>query len=334
MALVPPRWWNDPRRDWTAVLSDPWYSVVLSLGHHVLCATNDFFHSAGFVFTPLPCTTTSVSSPAEPGSDSEPVLVSIRGVDIYLADSMQFGLEVMVRLHPRGVFYVMPCFRGEPTDAQHLPQFTHIEVEVAGGLEDVITLAEGLLRSIADAVLTKCHDLVLATASTDHHLRSFIDHPVERVRFQDAAGVVEGRDSNIERARLSGNDHVQLLHKYGRDNALWITHFPHNSVPFYQASEGNSPWALCADLHLGALAIETVGAGERHLEADAVRAAIDRHGLACEPYDWYVRLRELRPMRTAGFGIGLERLLLWILRHDDIRDVSLFYREQGRAVTP
>ncbi len=105
---------------------------------------------------------------------------------------------------------------------------------------------------------------------------------------------------------------------------VWVTHFDRLAVPFYQAFGPEPGTAANADLLFGPG--EVVGSGERHVEAAVLRSALSDHGIAENDYAWYVEMKHEMPMRTAGFGMGMERFLMWVLQHDDIRDLPLVSR--------
>ena len=97
----------------------------------------------------LPVTTGSISSPMGRGSDSLTVRINLEGIDTYLADSMQFLLEYGCRLNLKGVYYVMPSFRGEKADERHLCQFYHSEAEIPGKLENVMNLVDEYIKYLS-----------------------------------------------------------------------------------------------------------------------------------------------------------------------------------------
>ena len=112
---------------------------------------------------------------------------------------------------------------------------------------------------------------------------------------------------------------------------LWLTHWDSLAVPFYQAI-GDNGRAINADLLFGPG--EVVGAGQRHTDGQQVLAALAAHDVDPEPYRWYVSMKQAAPMTTAGFGLGVERFLMWLLCHDDIRDLQLWPRANGRRTEP
>ena len=122
-----------------------------------------------------------------------------------------------------------------------------------------------------------------------------------------------------------------LMEQFG--GFVWVTHWDHLAVPFYQAfGDAERRTARNADLLFGIG--ETVGAGERHTSDVEMVEALDLHRVDAEPYTWYADMKREAPMRTAGFGLGVERLLLWVLKHDDIRDMQLLPRCNGRRDIP
>src|SRR5690606_30020588 len=145
--------WHDNNRHFTSALSHPWYQIITKLNGLISYATHDYFREKGFLPALMPITSEAVTSPMGLGSDSLPVAVQLFDQPTYLADSMQFHLEYMLRQHPHGVFYIMPTFRGEDSDARHLNQFFHIEAEFCGKLDDLIKTIEGLLEHYTSAIL-------------------------------------------------------------------------------------------------------------------------------------------------------------------------------------
>ena len=97
--IVPPKSWSNPQKHLEVLLNHPWYAVLNKIFSKILSLTYVFYHEQGIEPTVFPITTGSVSSPFGLGSDSSPVKVSIKGHELFLADSMQFSLEIGARLH-------------------------------------------------------------------------------------------------------------------------------------------------------------------------------------------------------------------------------------------
>lgn len=307
-------------------LRNPWCRLLADVQHSSHIAAIGYFAGLGLKTLAFPLTTTSVTCPVALGSDSTPVPIEFQGAESYLSDSMQFFLEYGCRFFEAGCFCVQPSFRGEAPDPTHLPQFTHVEAEVPGGLDVAVTLAEGLVRHLADALLNDLGPRIHASGAGSTHLEAVAsrDQGFPRIRLDEALRLVSESDVDIDpnlgfrRIRRAGER--KLIQVF--DGPVWLTHHDHLSVPFFQAyADHDGHTARNADLMLGLG--EVVGLGERHFAPDDVRRALARHGVPLSKYEWYCRLREESPLATSGFGLGLERFFCWALQHHDIRDVRL-----------
>jgi asparaginyl-tRNA synthetase len=67
---------------------------------------------------------------------------------------------------------------------------------------------------------------------------------------------------------------------------------------------------------------------------DDALQALRQHEVDPQEYQWYVDMRDAKPLRTSGWGMGMERVLAWILQHDDVRDVQLLPRLKGLEIAP
>lgn len=341
MKIDAPGSWRDPETHFVQTLSHPWYKGLALLQDVLSSATSDFFRSRRLRTVHLPITTPSVSSPIGLGSDSLPVRIEISGQPTYLADSMQFMLEYGCRLFPEGCWYIMPSFRGEERDDRHLTQFFHAEAEISGGLDQVISFVEDYVRALARAVLAdaECRAFVLSTAGNDAHLLGFAHNagPFKRLTFDEAANILDSANPGYVDVLPNGARSIgsraerRLMEILGEP--LWVTHFDHLTVPFYQATDpADRRKAKNADLLFGIG--EVVGAGERHSTDSELASALHTHSVSPSDYAWYVEMKKLRPMHTSGFGLGLERFALWVLQHHDIRDCQIAPRDNVVVYQP
>ncbi|WP_078901122.1 amino acid--tRNA ligase-related protein [Actinacidiphila yeochonensis] len=316
------------------ILANPWYRGVATLQNAVSELTSDFWRGRRARTMHLPVTTGSISSPMGRGSDSTPVSVDLGGVRTYLADSMQFMLELGCRVSGTDCYYVMPSFRGEPSDPTHLSQFFHSEAEIRGGLTSVIEVVQDYLRFVTAGLLEAEADLVLSLGGRLDHLERLAGSPVfHQLTFDEAADLLGpgGVEDHGGWRTLPRRSERELISRVGE--FVWITHWDHLAVPFYQAfADGHRKRALNADLLFGPG--EVVGAGERHRTAVSLREALRLHEVPQSAYEWYADMRVTDPLLTSGFGMGIERYLMWVLDHSDIRDLQLLPREMGKAIVP
>lgn len=324
-----------------------WHQGMLSIQDAVFTETVRFFSGElNYRFVLLPVTMNAISSPMGLGSDSMPVPIDLFGEKTYLADSMQFSLERMLRLDHGGggVYYVAPSFRGEDHDATHLNQFFHVECELVGGMDAAISVAERYIITIIHQLLKKHALLISMFAGDTSHLQDILSlyaghgDKLPRITLDEALALTmmprNGWEYVQERPelgrRLTRKGEQALISHFG--GALWVTEMDHLSIPFYLAyCDKGKGKALCADLLIGLG--ETLGLGQRHVLAEDVETALLKHCVdkGEETYGWYINLRRNEILQTSGWGLGLERFLAWLLRHDDIRDIPLIPVLKQRA---
>jgi asparaginyl-tRNA synthetase len=270
------------------------------------------------------------------GSDSEPVKVTINDLSVYLADSMQFCLEIGARLNSKGAYYIMPSFRGEPVDRRHLNEFTHSEVEIRGALEDVMNLAEAYIKFLIQGVLDRCPQSITAATGTTQHMTSALNKEFARISFreatkilQDIRGALRHRPDGVIDITPEGEQY--LTRHY--DGFVWLTHLPWKLVPFYQSRNDADPeYSNSADLLVGIG--EILGSGQRVYGIDELDESMTVHQVDPLDYEWYRQMHADYPIQTSGFGLGIERFMLWLLQHDDIRDCTLLLRNHGQVTAP
>lgn len=296
-------------------------------------ATNEYFRtSKGMESVMSPITTASISSPMGLGSDSEPVEIEMFGEKICLADSMQFFLEYLLRASDKGVYYIMPTFRGEEHDETHLNQFFHAEAEIVGGLEELLELIEGYVKELTHSVVNFLEENNCAVPVSDSLLQMIDNKNFLRIDYNDALKELE----NVSDAIEINEDGSKVISKVGENylskiyGIFWLTGFPAKIVPFYQKRKIDAPeYTETADLIFPVIG-EIVGCGARHVGAkELVQAIEDMDVHEPESYDWYITMKEITPIETSGFGLGVERFLSWILGIDDIRKVVLLSRLKG-----
>ncbi|XP_034046831.1 uncharacterized protein LOC117528325 [Thalassophryne amazonica] len=346
--IKPPRSWEHPQSHSAIAIKSQWYCNLFQIQNTLFHSTVEYFQkSCQYAYALTPLTTDTISSPMGLGSDSEPVSVHLLGQDIYLADSMQFVLEYLLRFQDNlaGTYYISTSFRGEDPDSTHLNQFFHVECELLGDMNDAIHITEQYLAHLTKTMLKKHSDIILNTAGTLAHATDMLNKlksgtPLPRVPLDQAipmmpsADCVEWvQDSQPQFGRkLTRKGEQILIEKYG--GAVWLTEMDHLSVPFYQAYvEGSGQnKAKAADLLLGLG--ETVGLGERHSTPEMVQEALRHHAVPEQSYKWYITMRQLKPVLSSGWGMGTERYLCWLLQHDDVRDMHIIPRMKGTKYMP
>jgi len=332
MRIKPPSSWKDLKTHYQIVLGSKWYKNLSVIQDEFTQATTLFYKKKKIRFFHFPVTTGSISSPMGLGSDSTPVKIQIDKVDTYLADSMQFFLEYSCRLNKEGGYYIAPSFRGEKADKRHLSQFFHSEAEIPGDLNDVINLSQDYLKYLVEHLLLTCETEISEITGDAKHLSNFVNNTksIPRCKFDDAVKILNNDpqyviNNKIYRTINSAGE-KKLIEHFG--GYVWLTHFDHMAVPFYQKFDPNNETkALNADLLMGIG--ETIGSGQRHTSGEETKKALAVHHVSEKPYEWYIFMKDKYPMQTSGFGMGIERFILWLLKHDDIRDCQILPRFNG-----
>lgn len=327
--------WKNKENHYLNAVNSEWYKLLAELNDLINYETAIFYHEKKIKTMNLPITTMSISSPMGLGSDSLPVSVNLFGVRTYLADSMQFMLEYGTRFFENGVYYIMPTFRGEKADERHLCQFFHSEAEISGNLEDIIKLVEDYIHHLAKRILEKYHDDIISFAGSVEHIEKLISiTKFPEVSFDDAVDILHADENYVifheegYRTITSAGEKALIEHFGG---IVWLKYFDAVAVPFYQKDHDENH-AKNADLLFGIG--EVVGAGERHSDGDSTRMALKRRNVDEDEFEWYIKMKDVYPMQTSGFGMGIERFLLWVLKHDDIRDCQLVPRFNGEIFIP
>lgn len=340
--LQEPDTWKHPKTHYLKVLENPWYKILAKLENLVTIETMNFYQQKGIITIHLPVTTGSISSPIGRGSDSLPVKVSIDGVDTYLADSMQFLLEYGCRLNEKGVYYVMPTFRGEKADERHLCQFYHSEAEIPGKLEDVMKLVDDYIKYLAQKIVEKMKDELEENIGDISHIKNIANYFGEfpRITFNEAEEKLKKLHPNDIEKYIEYEDGWRNITRKGEKELIkiykgivWITNYDELAVPFYQQSDSKiKGTARNADLLMGIG--ETVGCGERHYKYTTLKKSLQKHEIDEKEYEWYIKLRKKYPMQTSGFGMGIERFLMWVLKAKDIRNMQICLRFNGENILP
>lgn len=334
--------WKEPKTHFIEVLRSPWYKQLVQLQNLITEETMKFYEKKKIITLHLPVTTGSISSPMGRGSDSKPVKIELEGVETYLADSMQFLLEYGCRLADDGCYYVMPSFRGEKADERHLCQFYHSEAEIQGTLEDVMDLVDEYIKYLSKKIIERMGEQLKETLGDTSHIEKVANYQgkFKRITFDEAERKLKEKYNNKIEEYIEYEDGWRNITRKGEkalmeifDGIIWVTNYDELAVPFYQKLDTEIKGTTRnADLLMGVG--ETVGCGERHKNAEELLKALERHEVSPKEYEWYIEMKKQFPMQTSGFGMGIERFLMWVLKCNDIRNMQICLRFNGENILP
>jgi len=300
--------------------------AILRIRHTVFQAIHEYFRKNGFYEVQCPI---FVSAAVEGGATLFPVQYFDRKV--YLTQSAQFYLEAMIFTLEK-VYTIAPSFRAEPSRTRrHLTEFWHAEAEMAWAhMEDVMKVSEELVSHIVRKVLDERIE-ELSILKRDIEKLENVKPPFPRVQYDEAIEILKNRGLNVEWGSDLGADEERVLMEYF-DVPIHLYGFPEHIKAFYHKNDPNDPKrTLSVDVLAPEGYGEIIGGGERIEDPEMLIEKIKRFGLNPEDYQWYIDLRRYGSVPHAGFGLGVDRLVMWICGLDHIRDAIPFPRDIRRV---
>ena len=267
-------------------------------------------------------------NPAEGGAEA--FAIDYFGRPGYLSQTAQLYLEALVAPHER-VYALTPSFRAEKMRTpRHLTEYQHLEVELAWtDLDGLIRFIEGMVESACHAIATRCpNELALLGRPPEELTR--VHAPFPRLTYAEALAELGQKGYALEWGADLGTAEERAL-TIERTQPLFVTHYPRELKAFYMLRSANDPRTVEAtDLLAPEGFGEIVGASCRETNIEFLVERLRALGADPATYEWYLDLRRHGNVPHAGFGLGVERLLRWMLRRPHIRDTTPFPRTPSR----
>ncbi|MSO52774.1 MAG: asparagine--tRNA ligase [Acidobacterium sp.] len=297
-------------------------TAILRVRHEIINAVRDFFNDQGFIladtpiFTPAACEGTTTLFPVE-YFEHEKAYLTQSGQLYNEANAMALGK----------VYAFGPTFRAEKSKTRrHLTEFWMVEPEMAyADLNDVITLAEGLITSVVARVLDR-RQKELKTLERNLSKLEAIKAPFPRLHYDEAAKILRDQGLPFEvGGDLGGTDETVLSEQF--DRPVCVTHYPAAIKAFYMKPDPNEmDKALCVDVLAPEGYGEIIGGGQRLDDLDLLLQRIKDHDLPQEAFEWYLDLRRYGSVPHGGFGMGIERCVSWICGLEHVRETIPYPR--------
>ena len=297
-------------------------TAILRVRHEIINAVRDFFNEQGFIladtpiFTPAACEGTTTLFPVE-YFDNEKAFLTQSGQLYNEANAMALG-----RVYAFG-----PTFRAEKSKTRrHLTEFWMVEPEMAyADLNDVITLAEGLITSVVARVLDRRPKELKVLERNTSNLEA-VKAPFPRLHYDAAAKILLDKGLPFQvGGDLGGTDETVLSEQF--DRPVCVTHYPAAIKAFYMKPDPNEPdKALCVDVLAPEGYGEIIGGGQRLDDLDLLLQRIKEHNLPQEAFEWYLDLRRFGSVPHGGFGMGIERCVSWICGLEHVRETIPYPR--------
>jgi asparaginyl-tRNA synthetase len=261
------------------------------------------------------------------------------GREAFLTVSGQLQLESYC-LALSKVYTFGPTFRAENSHtSRHLAEFWMVEPEIAfADLDANAALAEGLLRHVLARVLEeRAEDLAFFAERVDPGVIERLEHVAgssfERLSYTEAVGILERSGRNFEFPVAWGRDlqseHERWLTEEHVGRPVVVTDYPKDIKAFYMRVNDDDRTVAAMDVLVPGVG-EIVGGSQREERLDVLDARLGDSSLARELW-WYRDLRRYGTVPHAGFGLGLERLILYVTGLENIRDAIPFPRVPNNA---
>ena len=308
------------------VLRSPRYTAIWKIKHTVLEAGREWFNKNGWWEVTPPILTASA---CEGGATLFPVQYFDKVA--YLSQSAQLYLEVMI-FSLEKVWSLTPSFRAEQSRTRrHLAEYWHLEAEAAWyDMNDMMKVAEELVAHIVSRVLEERRSELEQLGRNIESLKKAVETPYPRIKYDEAIEILQKKGLNIQWGADLGADEERVLTQEF-DKPFFVTHFPKEIKSFYMKLDpGNPRVVLGFDLLAPEGYGEIIGGSQREDDYSKLVQRIIESGYKVEDYKWYLDLRRYGSVVHSGFGLGVERVLMWIAGLEHIRDATPFPRFRGR----
>ena len=302
------------------------FTAVLKIRSTIFKAFNDFYYENGYYQVQPPI---MVSTATEGGSTL--FKVPFFGEEVSLSQSSQFYLETFI-FSLEKVFTISPSFRAEKSRTRrHLTEYWHAEAEVAWiGNEEMMQVEEKMIEYIVAKVVRE-NEEELKLLGRDIDFLKNIKAPFQRIRYADLMKMAQGWGLNLKYGDDLGADEERDIMVHF-DRPIFVTHFPRSLKTFYHLPDPENPEEiLCHDLLAPEGYGEILGGGERIWDLKQLEQRMAESNLDTRDYYWYLDLRRYGSVPHSGFGLGLDRLVLWILHLDNIKEAIPYPRTIRRT---
>ena len=330
------------------------FGAITRLRHRVSKTIHDFFDERGFFYIHTPVITASdcegagalfrvstIDPDAPPKAEGKvDYTKDFFGKPAYLTVSGQLQVEGFACALGK-VYTFGPTFRAENSNTpRHLAEFWMIEPEMAFyDLTDNMDLAEAFLKRIITDALEKCpEDMKFFAERVDKdiitRLEGVRDKPFLRVSYTEAVDILTKSGKTWEFPVAWGNDlqseHERFLTEQHFKRPVILYDYPRTLKPFYMRVNDDGRTVRAMDVLVPGVG-EIIGGSQREERLDILEGRMREQGLDPHGYDWYLDLRRYGTVPHSGFGLGLERTILFLSGMANIRDVIPFPRTPGSA---
>lgn len=331
------------------------FSAVFRVRSEVAFAIHDFFHQRGFVYVHTPLITASDCEGAGEmfritTMDMENPPKTEDGHIDWSKDFFGKSANLTVSGQLEGETYAMafgniytfgPTFRAENSNtARHAAEFWMIEPEIAfADLDDDMELAWDMIKHIICHVMEKCsQELEFFNSFVDkgllERLNALKNSDYEKVTYTEAVEILKNSGEKFNYPVEWGCDlqteHERYLTEKVYKKPIFVIDYPKEIKSFYMRLNDDGKTVAAMDLLVPGVG-EIIGGSQREERLDVLQARMAELGLEEKDYWWYLNLRRYGGTKHAGYGLGFERIVMYLTGVSNIRDVIPYPRTVGNA---
>nr|WP_278321594.1 asparagine--tRNA ligase [Clostridium amylolyticum] len=331
------------------------FSAVFRVRSVAAYAIHKFFQERDFVYTHTPIitasdaegagemfhvTTLDIANPPKTKEGTIDFSEDFFSKSANLTVSGQLNAECYA-LAFRNVYTFGPTFRAENSNtARHAAEFWMIEPEIAfADLKDDMALAEDMLKYVIKYVINECpEELEFFNSFIDKTLLERLNHVVNsefgKVTYTEAVEMLKKSGKQFDYPVEWGIDlqteHERYLTEELFKKPVFVTDYPKEIKAFYMRMNEDGKTVAAMDCLVPGVG-EIIGGSQREERLDILEKRMEELGLEKEDYWWYLELRKFGGTKHAGFGLGFERLIMYVTGMQNIRDVIPFPRTPNTA---
>ena len=331
------------------------FNAVFRVRSRLAFAIHKFFNERGFVYVHTPIIT---------GSDAEGAGEMFRVTTLDLDNipkdddgnvdfsqdffSKSTNLTVSGQLQAeayalafRNVYTFGPTFRSEHSNTpRHAAEFWMMEPEICfADLDDVCNLAEDMVRYIIKDVMENCEEEIkffnsFVDKNLIDRLTKVANKSFKKLTYTEAVEILQKSGEKFEYPVEWGMDlqteHEKYLSEKVVDGPVFVTDYPKEIKAFYMRLNDDNKKVAATDLLVPGIG-ELIGGSQREERYELLDKKMDELGFNKEEYKWYLDLRKYGGVKHGGFGLGFERMVMYMTGMSNIRDVIPFPRTVGHC---
>lgn len=334
-----------------------YFEAVFAVRDQLSYAIHEYFHKNGYKYVHAPIIT---GSDCEGGGEMFRVTTqpwdarredgeAYQSADEYFADDFfgrRAGLTVSAQLDGEvaamglGKIYTFgPTFRAEHSNTtRHAAEFWHVEPEVCfAEIDDIIEIAEDFIKYIIKSVLENCAEEIAffdqwVEKGLLEKLMRTVSSEFAKISYTEAIEILKKADREFKYPAYWGGDiqteHEKYLAGEYFKKPVFVVDYPAEIKAFYMKQNPDGKTVAATDMMVPGIG-EIIGCSEREADLEKLKDVMKKRGMALEEYREYLDTRKYGSVPHSGFGLGLDRMMMYVTGVSNIRDTLLYPRTVG-----